>query len=760
MLSTPGAPVDETDMHRPAALRAFVIAGCVASALYFVVPGEVAPAVLYILVGAASATAIFLCARPLSTSTARAWRLVAGGIALFTVGDIVWYALYFARGGVEPVVSIADVPYLVAYPFLTAGVLLLVRARTSGHGRDGLLDGIIIALGASVAVWQLVIHPSAHDGTIVERLIIGAYPVMDVLVLTAVARLALTDSRGLPAYRFLVAGLGLQLASDVIYAALAQRDFYWEPMDAGWLLGYLLIAAAAIHPSMRRLSEPLTTPHVRLGPVLVLVLLVAMCAAPLALALEPADTDSRIALVGLFIGVSVAVMLRIRGLVADKDRDVVELERARDELSHSALHDALTGLPNRTLFLDRLEQALLRRDNSTVGVLFLDLDRFKFVNDSAGHHLGDEVLLAVAGRLRDALRPEDVVARFGGDEFTVLCEGLADRAAVEVVADRIARSVGRPMCIDGRELYLTVSIGIALARTGHGDSAASVLRCADAAMYQAKDAGRNRHAVYDDGMRVSAVSRMQVEADLREAIGRDELRLHYQPEVDLVSGEMFGVEALIRWQHPTRGLVAPNEFIPVAEETGLILPIGEWVLRAACSQAATWARLLGDRAPRVAVNLSARQLAEPNLAETIVAILLETGAAATQLGVEITESTLLEDSRQATATLHRLRELGVTIALDDFGTGYSSLSHLQRFPVDVVKIDRTFVQEVDNSPDAGRLVAAIVAMAKALDLRTVAEGVEREEQATHLRSLGCDVAQGYYFGRPAPAPELVFALSR
>jgi diguanylate cyclase (GGDEF)-like protein len=756
MLVSSGDSVEGTDMRRGQLLRALLLAGLVAVAAYFIVPGEVAPAVIYILVGAGSAAAILRGAGPRSTSTSRAWWLVAAGVALFTLGDIAWYVDSFADGIDPGAASLADIPYLLGYPFLTAGVLLLVRDRTSGRGRDGLLDGIIIALGASVAVWQLLIHPAVADSTLstTARLIVGAYPVMDVLVLTAVARLVFTESRGLAAYRYLVLGLGLQLASDVIYAVLARREVYWEPMDAGWLFGYLALAAAALHPSMRRLSEPVAKPHARLGPLLTLVLVAAMCAAPIALAVDPGDSTNRIVLVALFAVMSLTVMLRIRSLVADKDRDLVELERAQHELSHLALHDALTGLPNRSLFLDRLEHALVRRDSGMVAVLFLDLDRFKVVNDSAGHHLGDEVLVAVARRLREALRPEDVVARFGGDEFTVLCEGIADRREAEAMAARVAKSIGAPLVLGEREMYLTVSIGIALAPADTGADCGALLRCADAAMYQAKDEGRDRWAIYDEGMRVSAESRLQTEADLRHAVARGEMRLHYQPEFDLSTGALSGVEALVRWQHPTRGLVAPDNFIPVAEETGLILPIGEWVLREACTQAAAWARDLGADAPCVAVNLSARQLVEPDLAERILAILVETGVRPDQLGVEITESTLLEDSREATTTLDGLRRMGVTIALDDFGTGFSSLSHLQRFPVDTVKIDRSFVHEVDSRPEASRLVAAIIAMAKALGLRTVAEGVEREEQAVHLRALGCDAAQGYHLGRPVPAASL------
>jgi diguanylate cyclase (GGDEF)-like protein/PAS domain S-box-containing protein len=439
--------------------------------------------------------------------------------------------------------------------------------------------------------------------------------------------------------------------------------------------------------------------------------------------------------------------------------DVTMRKRFEDELAHRALHDPLTGMPNRALFLDRLSHALLRlaRHPGQIAVLFIDLDRFKLVNDGMGHSVGDKVLVDAAARLREAVRTEDTVARFGGDEFTILCED-ADEAEVSRVAQRVLAAFTQPFEHEGREFHLGVSVGIRINDHAFA-SRDALLRDADVALYAAKAHGRGRFEVFDAQARRLGVDLLASEQALRLALRHGELRLHYQPEVDLTTGRIIAVEALVRWEHPERGLVAPGEFIPVAEESGLIIAVGEWVLREACAQLAAW-REAGavDEDFRVAVNVSGRQLSHAGLPETVVAALsaarLEPGA----LCLEVTESAIIEDTAVALANLDALKRQGVFIALDDFGVGFSSLSHIRELPpVDLIKIDRSFIAGLGRNKSDGAVVTAVLSLAANLGLISVAEGVECEEQLEALRRLGCDVGQGFHLGRPEP-PEKIAAM--
>jgi diguanylate cyclase (GGDEF)-like protein/PAS domain S-box-containing protein len=431
-------------------------------------------------------------------------------------------------------------------------------------------------------------------------------------------------------------------------------------------------------------------------------------------------------------------------------RDVSDRKRAEAELAHQALHDALTGLPNRTLFLDRLQQALRRasRGSAGVAVLFVDLDRFKLINDSFGHAAGDRVLCEVAARLRDALRPGDTIARFGGDELTILCEDVAGEPFARGIAQRIAALFEEPFVVDGSEAFLQASVGIALA--GPDDRPEDLLRDADAAMYRAKDAGRGRVEVFDEAMRAGARDRVATESALRRAIDRGELRLHVQPVVALASGRIQGFEGLVRWEHPQRGLVPPDSFIPLAEETGLIVPIGRWVLGEVCRTLRRWHRELGCEWVQCSVNLSVRDLQQPDLVDAVRAALEETGVPAHRLVLEITESVVMESAAGTVDTLHRLKALGVRVALDDFGTGYSSLARLHQFPLTVMKIDRSFTAALAEDHDGASIAESIVSLGHALGLGVVAEGIEDESQMRALQRLGCAFGQGYHFARPAP----------
>jgi diguanylate cyclase (GGDEF)-like protein len=448
-------------------------------------------------------------------------------------------------------------------------------------------------------------------------------------------------------------------------------------------------------------------------------------------------------------------------LLARSINYAVERKRVEVQLAHQALHDALTGLPNRGLLLDRLTQALTRlgRHASAVAVLFCDLDRFKVVNDSLGHTKGDLLLVDVARRLEGVLRAGDTAARFGGDEFVILCEDIAGAHQAIAIAERVSAALTTPFVLGDDEAFVRTSIGIAMA-TDPGARAEALLRDADAAMYRAKERGGGVYEVFDDDMRARAVRRLETENALYRALERGEFVLHYQPQATLATGSIAGVEALIRWQHPERRLVAPGEFIGSAEETGLILEIGAWALREACEQQARWS-LLGRTGPplRMSVNLSARQCAHPDLVDMVATTIRDTGVDPRTICLEITETAVMADMEASVGVLDQLRGLGVTLAIDDFGTGWSSLRALQRFPVDEVKIDKSFIDGVAVDPQEAAIVAAVISLSHALGLRTVAEGVESVAQVDRLRTLGCDVAQGFFFWRPAAPEELTTLLS-
>jgi len=432
----------------------------------------------------------------------------------------------------------------------------------------------------------------------------------------------------------------------------------------------------------------------------------------------------------------------------ERKRAEKALRQSEEHLQHLAHYDHLTQLPNRVLFLDRLNQALARArwHKRLVAVLFIDLDRFKVINDTVGHPTGDRVLRAIAERLSRVVREGDTVARLGGDEFAVALADLAEVSDVPRVGEKIIAALSPPVMIEEREFFVTASIGVSL-HPGDADDAETLLRDADIAMYRAKEKGKNNFQFYSPAMNAEAPRRLELETDLRRALERREFLLHYQPKVDLASGQITGMEALLRWQHPTQGLISPLDFIPLLEETGLIVPVGEWVLRSACAQNKSW-QVAGLVPLRVAVNLSARQFKQPGLVETVEEILAETGLDPCYLELELTESILLVHTKESLATLRRFHDMGIHLALDDFGTGYSSLSYLKRFPIDSLKIDRSFVRDVTTNPDDATIAQTVIAMAHNLRMLAIAEGVETLEQLTFLRSHGCDQMQGYYFSRP------------
>ncbi len=444
----------------------------------------------------------------------------------------------------------------------------------------------------------------------------------------------------------------------------------------------------------------------------------------------------------------------VGGLVLNS-RDVTDRVVLEHQLTTQAFTDSLTGLPNRALFKDRLQHSLSRRSTAdvSVAVLFLDLDGFKAVNDTLGHSAGDELLVMVSNRLRVVVRPSDTVARFGGDEFAVLVEDLPDSEYETELAQRINETMREPFELDGEHVHVAASVGIARVDVNSGN-AEQLLRNADLAMYQAKSVGAGGYAVYHAGLHEGLVERVRLEADLRKALDAEQFVVHYQPMMSMRTGQITGVEALLRWQHPERGIVPPTEFIPMAESTGLIRPLGLWVLREACLQTMRWHDTMPDMAPlKVSVNVSARQLHQEDLADHVEEMLLETGLPAERLTLEMTESVLIDNREETLATLSRLRDLGVRLAIDDFGTGYSSLSYLHQFPVDVLKIDRSFVERLSNGGDAA-LVSTILRLGQTMKLETVAEGIESPQEMLMLRRQGCTTGQGFHFSPPVAAGDI------
>ncbi|MFB2973387.1 EAL domain-containing protein [Aerosakkonema sp. BLCC-F183] len=432
-------------------------------------------------------------------------------------------------------------------------------------------------------------------------------------------------------------------------------------------------------------------------------------------------------------------------------REIAERKLLEKQLLHMALHDPLTGLPNRALFMERLKQAVIRAKQQPeyqFSVLFLDCDRFKIVNDSLGHLVGDELLTAIASRLKLSLSPVDTLARLGGDEFTLLLEEIKDITSVTQIAERILWELSRPFYLDKREVFITASIGIVLGNATY-DQPEHLLRDADTAMYRAKASGKARYHVFNPAMHQEALQLLQLETDLRRAIERQEFVVYYQPIVSLCEGKISGFEALVRWQHPTRGFVSPAEFIPVAEETGLITFIGTWVMREACQQLRIWQeQKLSEESLTMSVNLSVREFSQPNLIELIDDTLKKTQLSPQSLKLEITESAIMEKDGSVTAILQQLRNRQIQLSIDDFGTGYSSLSYLNRLPVDTLKIDRSFINPIDKNSESLGLVPAIITIAHSLGMSAIAEGVETQQQLAKLRTLNCGFGQGYLFSKP------------
>jgi diguanylate cyclase (GGDEF)-like protein len=654
-----------------------------------------------------------------------------------------------------------DLATLPGYVLLCCGLLGMARIQRGGRRDvDGLLDGAIAALAALTLAWIYLVNPALFhsDAPLSVRLVLSCYPPLSVFLVATAARIMFGSGRGARralAFSLLLLAMAAMLVGDVVYM-LVETGLMSLPvhlLDVPYALTYVAVITLVLHPSMRELTEPRDEEQAPPGHGRLAFVAVAL-AIPAVVTVTRVDAavGDRVALAVIVVSLTGAatwrMMRAVRGYV-----------RSEATLAHRATHDALTGLPNRAFVQDHVDRALARMapGEGCVALFFLDVDRFKLVNDSHGHGLGDEFLVAVAHRLTSTTRPEDLVARIGGDEFVVVVEGLRSVEGALEVGERTRLGFGVPFQVRTAEIGSSVSIGVAIT-DGRDPSvdAEALIRDADTAMYQAKEAGRDAVTVFDPSMRDRAAQRLALEVDLRHALERDELHLHYQPVVNLAGGTIEGFEALLRWSHPSRGQIPPSAFIPVAEDTGLIAPIGAWVAEEACRQLARWRKILPNgRGLTMAVNLSARQLRDPDLVPAMRRALDRSALPGHALCLELTESLLMSNPGAAADVLAALREIGVKLSIDDFGTGYSSLAYLRRFQVDHVKIDRSFVDDLDREDTADEtLVTAIVAMAKALRVVTIAEGVETAGQAERLRRIGCTVAQGYLYSRPVPADQI------
>lgn len=725
--------------------RRFAVVGTLGCALYVWLPAP-AQVLLYHLVGLACIGAIVVGVRLYRPRSPGPWVLIGVGVGCWTLGDVA-FATYDVVGE-TPFPSWADALYLAAYPALLVAVWLMLR-RAGTRDAVAWQEAGIWSLTVMLLAWEPFLEPSfeAPGTSVAARAVAIAYPAADLLLLLFMLRLV-SSSRGRGPQSVLAAVLGCYLVSDTVYAvqALTGRYVGGGLVDLGWLLAYVGIGALALHPRMTELTEAASLTPRRLDRRWRLLLLGAAALLPaVMLAIHEAfgdpEAEDVLGIAGVAAVLAVLTTLRANALLRELEGTTAALLLREADLSHRASTDALTGLANRHRLHERMSDELAHGRHFAVALL--DLDDFKNVNDERGHEVGDALLLSVARGLTSLLPEGDLVGRLGGDEFAVVSSAPPDELAALVLS-----CLERPVVVDGLELLLRGSVGVADSSDGQSTSS-ELLRDADIAMYSAKSSGGNLASVHRPEMSARFLDRLETRRLLAGAVARQEFVAYLQPVVDLSSYRLTGFEALARWQRPGCAPVPPGEWMATAEDTGLISPIDGQVLRATARQLVAWsAALPGAASLELAVNASGRSLHEPDVAQTVLTILLEEGLDPTRLVLEVTEGVLIDDT--VGSRLQTLREAGVRIALDDFGTGWSSLAYLRRFPVDVLKIDRSFVTGIDGGAGAEAIPAAVLQMAAALNLDVIAEGVETPEQIKVLRRLGCRHAQGYLLGQPLP----------
>ncbi|WP_245674122.1 putative bifunctional diguanylate cyclase/phosphodiesterase [Actinoplanes rectilineatus] len=755
----PAAPPDQRPPPRHARTAAWLLAAAATITVVFLTAGPQPLRAPLNLAGFLTGTAaIGYGAWRVAVPADRApWRHMTAAAGLFLAGLIT--RIVVPGAAVSPPTPMALLPDVFVVPgYLMAAYAFagMLRRRRADHDDPAWVDAVLVGAGSAFLAWTYLVAPSIERvGLPLIQFANSFFPVIDVVLVVLVAQLALAGSSRAPALWLFVLGAALLFTGDLLYS-IRDGDLAGVPadlVDALYSAAFLLFGAGCVHPSMRTLTQPQQIMVRTLSFTRTALIAAAMLGPVIVAIVEPitgfVDGAVRVLLCSVLI---LTVLFRV--VRSNNSR-----ARAENAIRRRATHDALTDLPNRELLSDTIGawsgQAVA--DQQEISLLFLDLDRFKMVNDHWGHQIGDELLCAVAGRLSAHVRSTDLVARIGGDEFVIALAGPSHSILAESVAGRLLALFEQPFPLSVGDVVVSASIGVA--KAGGTAEALELIRDADTAMYKAKGSGRNAYALFDTSLREDLKDRMSLEQAFRGALERGELYATYQPIVDLATGEVDGFETLMRWEHPELGFISPLRFIPVAEETGLIVDAGAWLLREAAGCLARWRaqRPPGARALHMSVNVSVRQLRDRDLAVVVREVLAETGLPPDALWLEITESGVMEDIETALATLAELHEIGVVMAVDDFGTGYSSLSYLNRLPVDIVKLDRSFINDVGQHGANESIVRAVLAMARELDLRVVAEGVETELQRDWLRDQACDLAQGWLFGKPLRAAETVLA---